>query len=86
MTNYFKLRVCRLYFPGTSDDNRNSKIRTIKISLDSGASVSNVHKEVLHTGHRILKDEKNKWSTMAGTFNTTFVTELRLKLLELTYP
>ena len=27
-------------------------------------------------------DKKNKWSTMAGTFNTTLVMELKLKLAE----
>ena len=33
-----------------------------------------VYKDVLYKGHRVLRDKKNKWSTMAGTFNTTFVT------------
>ena len=71
--------------PGTSDENRNSKVRTIKILLDSGASASNVCEDVLYKRHRILKDEKSKWSTMEGTFNTTFVTEIILKLPELNH-
>ena len=61
----------------------NSKVCTIKILLDSGASVSIVCKDVLYKRHRILKDKKNKWSTMEGTFHTTFVTEIILKLPEL---
>ena len=51
--------------------NRNSKVPTIKILLDSGASVSIVRKDLLHERHNILIDKKNKWSTMAATFNTT---------------
>ena len=58
------------------DENKNSKVRTIKILLDSGASASIVRKDVLHVRHKILKDKKNKWSTMAGTYNTTFVAEI----------
>ena len=53
--------------------------------LYSGASSSIVRKDVLHERHKILKDKKNKWSTMARTFNTTFVTELILKLPELNH-
>ena len=71
--------------PGSSDENKNSKVRTIKILLDSGASASIVRKDVLHVRHKILKDKKNKWSTMAGTFNTTSVTEIILKLPELNH-
>ena len=33
---------------GTTDENKNSKVRTIKILLDSSASASNVRKHVLH--------------------------------------
>ena len=62
--------------PGTSGDNKNSIVQTIKILLDSGASASIVHRDVLYECHRLLKDKKNKWSTMAGTFITTFVTEI----------
>ena len=52
------------------DENKNCKLHTIKILLDSGASASNVSKDVLHD-----KNKKYKWSIMAGTFTTTFVTE-----------
>ena len=55
------------------------------VLLDSGASASIVHKDILYERHRNHKDKKNKWSTMAGTFNTTFVTEIILKLLELNH-
>ena len=54
-----------------------------KILLDSGASASIICKDVLYERHKILKAKKNKWSTMAGTFNTIFVTEIILKLPEL---
>ena len=69
--------------PGTSDENINSKVHTIKILLDSSASVSIARKDVLYERHSILNQKKNKWSTMAGTFDTTIVTELILKLPEL---
>ena len=46
-------------------------------------SASIIRKDVLHERHKILKDKKNKWSTMAGTFYTILVTEIILKLLEL---
>ena len=61
------------------DENWNSKVRNIKILLDSGTSASIVHKDVLYKQHKILKDKKNKLSTMVGTFNTTFVAEIILK-------
>ena len=60
--------------PGTTGENINLNVYTTKILLDSGASASIVRKDFLQERHRILKDKKNKWSTMAGTFNTTFVT------------
>ena len=66
---------------GNLDKNKNSKVRTIKILLDSGASASIVRKDVLHVRHKILKDKKNKWSTMAGIF----VTNIILKLPELNH-
>ena len=69
----------------TLDENKNSKVCTIKILLDSGASASTVRRDVLYKRHKILKDKKNKRSTMAGTFNNTFVTEIILKLLELNH-
>ena len=42
--------------PVTSDENRNSKVHTIKILLDIGASVSIVQKDVLSKRHKILKE------------------------------
>ena len=71
--------------PRTLDENKNSKVCTIKILLHRGASASIVRKEVLYEHHRILEDKKNKWSTIAGTFNITFVTEIILKLPELNH-
>ena len=67
------------------DKNNNSEVCSIKILLDSGANALIVRKDILYKRHRILKDNKNKWSTMAGTFNTTFVTEIISKLQELNY-
>ena len=55
----------------------------IKILLDSHASASIVHIDILNHHHRILPDMKNERSTMAGAFNTTLVTKITLKLLEL---
>ena len=46
--------------PETTDQKKNSKVLTIIILLDSGASESIVHKDVLYERHRILKDKKNK--------------------------
>ena len=40
--------------PVNSDENKYSKVRTIKILLDSGASASIVRKDVLHKRHQIL--------------------------------
>ena len=45
--------------PATTDENKNSKVRTIKVLLDSGASASTVHKDVLYGRHKILKDKKS---------------------------
>ena len=50
--------------------------------LDIGASALIERKDVLYEHQKILKDKKNKWSTMAGIFNTTLVTEIILKLPE----
>ena len=44
-----------------------------------------IRKDVLHKRYKIFKEKNNKWSTMAGTFNTTFVTEIILKLPELNH-
>ena len=65
--------------------NKNSKVLTIKTLLDSGANASIVRKDIIHKRHKILKDKKNKWSVMAGTFKITFVTNLILKLPEVNY-
>ena len=67
------------------DKNWKSKVCTIKILLDSGASVLIIRKDILYKRHKILKDKKIKWSNMAGTFNTTFVIEMILKLPELNH-
>ena len=66
--------------PGFLDEHRNSKVQTIKILLDSGASASIVRKDILFFRHRIHKDKNYIWSNMAGTFNATFVTEIILKM------
>ena len=44
-----------------------------QILLVSGASASIVRKDVLNMRHKIIKDKMDEWSTMAGTFNTTFI-------------
>ena len=44
--------------PATLDENKNSKVCTIKILLDSGACTSIVHKDVLYERHRFFKDKK----------------------------
>ena len=69
----------------TMNKNKNSKVCTIKILLDSHASASIVNKDVLYKRHKILRDKRNKWSTMAGTSNTTFVQETISKLPELNH-
>ena len=69
--------------PKTLDENRNSKVHTIKILLDSGASVSIVRKDELYKRHKIHK--KKKWSTMTRTFNATLVMEIILKLPKLNH-
>ena len=43
--------------PGTIDENKNSKVRTIDILLDSGASASFARKDVIKERHRILKQK-----------------------------
>ena len=71
--------------PANTDENKNSKVHTIKILYNSGANASIVRKDALYERHKIHKDKKNKWSTMALMFNTTSVTELILKLPELNH-
>ena len=68
--------------PGSLDENQNSKVFTIKILLDSGVCALIIHEDVLYERHTILKDKKKICSTMAGTFNTTFVIDIILKLPE----
>ena len=70
---------------GTLDENKNTTVHAIKILFDSSDSASTVRKDVLYERHKIIKDKKNKWSTITGTFNTTFVTEIILKLPELNH-
>ena len=41
---------------GTTDENTNTQVCTIKIILDSGANASIVRKDVLYERHKILKD------------------------------
>ena len=72
--------------PTASDENKYSNVHTIKIYLYNGASASIIRKDVLYKRHKFLRDKKNKWSTVAGTFNTTFVTEIILKIPELNHP
>ena len=62
--------------PKTKDDNKNSKVPTMKIFLDSNASASTVRKDVLK---KRLKDRNSKWSTMTATSNTTLLTGLNFK-------
>ena len=57
----------------------------MKDAVDSGASISIVHKNVLHKCHKLIKQRKNTLSSMAGTFNITPTTALELKLLELNF-
>ena len=46
--------------PGATDENKNSKLSTYKILLDSGANASIVRKDVFFKSPKILKDKKNK--------------------------
>ena len=43
---------------GTTDENKNSKVLSIKISLSSGNSASIARKDILHKRHQIVKDKK----------------------------
>ena len=49
-----KIQTNSQIIPVNSDENKNSKLRTIKILLDSGASTSLVRKDVLHKRHKTL--------------------------------
>ena len=46
--------------PTTLDENKNSKVHSIKILLDSGASASIIRKDVMCKRHKILKDKKTE--------------------------
>ena len=53
-----------------------SKVLTFKILLDSGASAPIAHRDVLDKHHQLIKNKKNKWFTMVGTFNMSNTTVL----------
>ena len=57
----------------------------VKILLDSGASVSIVNNSYARGNKNIPKSYTCMWSTMAGTFNTSSLTELNIKLPELNH-
>ena len=67
------------------NSNKNSKVCTIKILLDSGASASIVCKDVLSKRHKIHKNKRSKWSNMAGMFNTSYMINLEQKLSKLNH-
>ena len=73
--------------PGTSDKNQNSneQVCTIKISSDSDTSTSNVHGGNLYKRNNFFEQKRNKRSTIAGTFNTTYITKFELELPDLNY-
>ena len=64
---------------------KNSKVSSIKILLDSDACASMVRKNILDKHHQVIKNKKNKWSTIARTFNTFYMTNLDSKLSELNH-
>ena len=56
----------------------------VKILLDSGASASIIsEKHVRNKNYYLDKTKSNTWSTMAGSFATSYETEIQLKLPEL---
>ena len=46
--------------PGTLDENKNSKVYTIKTLLGRGPNASIVRKNVSYIRHKIFKEKKNK--------------------------
>ena len=44
--------------PRTTDENKNSKVPTIKIILDSSAGAPIIQKYVLHKPHKIITEKK----------------------------
>ena len=56
----------------------------VKILLDSGASASIINEKYVHKKNYYLKKtSSNTWTTMAGSFATSYETEVKLQLLEL---
>jgi transposase InsO family protein len=59
------------------------KEKTVKILLDSGASASIVHHSYVAKNDFVKNNTKQEWATMAGTFKTTRVANVKLRLPEL---
>ena len=59
------------------------KEKTVKILLDSGASASIVHHSYVAKNAFVKNQTKQEWATMAGTFKTTRVANVKLRLPEL---
>ena len=53
--------------------------------FNSGASALIGRKYILYERHKNIKDEMNKWSTIAGTFYTTIVIKIISKLPKLNH-
>ena len=70
-------------------DNENFKNKALankkilRILLDSGASASILHSSYVLRKEVRRNDVTHEWSTMAGTFKTTRLAEIKLKLPEL---
>ena len=63
---------------------RCSASRYVKILMDSGASASIIHNSFVRVNEfNTRKKSKNKWSTMAGYFSTSYKAEVKIKLPEL---
>ena len=59
------------------------KEKTVKILLDSGANASIVHHSYVAKNAFVKNQTKQEWATMAGTFKTTRVANVKLRLPEL---
>jgi len=57
----------------------------VKILLDSGASASIVNNSYARGNNILRKTSTCTWSTIAGTFNTSSLMELNIKLPELNH-
>ena len=55
----------------------------MKILLDSEVSASIVHHSYVAKNEFFKNQTKQEWATMAGTFKTTHVANVKLRLLEL---